>query len=89
MTPACVHCCTEWTTPGRGGSTIPQIPSRIKFDSLNNFVGASCLVSIIGYLTAGIFNDHIVSVAPLFWMILGLGISINFKIKRDTAQIKD
>ena len=66
-----------------------KLYSRIKFNSLISFVGASCLVSIIGYLTAGIFNDHIVSVAPLFWIILGLGISINLKIKRDIVQIKD
>ena len=66
-----------------------RLYSRIKFDSLNAFVGASCLDSIIGYLIAGIFNDHIVSVAPLFWIIFGLGISINLKIKRDIAQIKD
>ena len=66
-----------------------KLYSKIKFDSLSAYIGASCLVSIIGYLTAGVFNDHIVSVSPLFWITLGFGISINLKIKRDTAQIKN
>jgi hypothetical protein len=54
---------------------------KITFDSLEKFIGASCLISIIGYLSAGIFNDSVVSVAPLFWIILGLGASINLRLK--------
>jgi hypothetical protein len=30
-----------------------------------------------GYLGAGVFNDGIVGVAPLFWAMLGLGIRID------------
>ena len=62
------------------------IYSRTSFDSLEKYVGASCLISIIGYLIAGIFNDQIVSVSPLFWITLGIGISINYKFsKKDIA----
>ncbi len=55
---------------------------KLKFDSFEKHVGLACMISLIGYLISGIFNDHIVSVAPIFWVILGLGISINIKIKK-------
>ncbi|WMJ78070.1 MULTISPECIES: O-antigen ligase family protein [unclassified Sedimentibacter] len=62
-----------------------KLYSKITFDSLEKLIGASCLVSIIGYLAAAIFNDSIVSVAPIFWIILGLGISINLRLKNNVA----
>jgi hypothetical protein len=34
------------------------------------------LVSITGYLSAGFFNDSVVSVAPVFWVLLGLGMAL-------------
>lgn len=55
---------------------------RLKFDCFDEVLGLACLISIIGYLFSGIFNDHVISVAPLFWIILGLGISINIRLKR-------
>jgi len=62
-----------------------KLYSKIAFDSLVKFIGASCLISIIGYLAAAVFNDSIVSIAPIFWIILGLGISINIKLKNNVA----
>ena len=56
-----------------------KLYTKITFNSLEKIVGASCLVSIIGYLAAAMFNDHIISVSPVFWLILGIGISINNK----------
>lgn len=41
-------------------------------------VGVSVFVAIVGYLGAAFFNDSVVSVAPVFWILLGLGISINY-----------
>ncbi|NYB74501.1 O-antigen ligase family protein [Sedimentibacter hydroxybenzoicus DSM 7310] len=62
-----------------------KLYSKITFDSLDKFIGASCVVSIIGYLVAGIFNDSIISVAPMFWIILGLGMSINIRLKNNIS----
>ena len=42
-----------------------------------NYIGVSCFLSIVAYLSAGLFNDQRVSVAPLFYVILGLGLVIN------------
>ena len=35
------------------------------------------------------FNDHIVSVSPLFWIILGIGIGINVRLTSKMVSIKD
>lgn len=40
-------------------------------------VGIAVTLAIIGYLGAGFFNDSIVSIAPIFWLLLGVGIAIN------------
>ncbi len=58
-----------------------KLYSKITYDSMDKYIGSSCLVGVIGYLSAGIFNDSVVSVAPIFWIVLGLGISINLRIK--------
>lgn len=59
--------------------------SKTIFNSLDRYIGASCLIGVIGYLSAGMFNDNINSVAPIFWVMLGLGISINIRLKNKTS----
>ncbi len=41
-------------------------------------IGSACCCSVIGFLGAGIFNDSVVSVSPIFWTILGFGIAVNY-----------
>lgn len=41
------------------------------------FVGFGIALGIIGFSVAGVFNDSSVSVMPLFYSLLGLGITIN------------
>ncbi len=42
----------------------------------DNIYTTSLMVSIVGYLTQGLFNDSVVSVAPIYWIHLGLLYSI-------------
>lgn len=35
------------------------------------------LTGVIGYLTAGITTDSVVSVGPVFWILLGIGFALN------------
>lgn len=44
----------------------------------SQILGVATCLGIIGYLFAGIFNDSVISVAPIFWIVLGVGVSINF-----------
>ena len=46
-------------------------------ESFVEYMGAATFLSITAYLVAGLFNDNIISVAPLFWILLGMGIGIN------------
>lgn len=41
-------------------------------------MGISVFLAVIGYLFAGIFNDSVISVAPIFWVVLGVGVAVNF-----------
>lgn len=54
---------------------------RPKGDELEVCLGTGIFAAVTGYLVAGIFNDSIVSVAPVFWVLLGLGVNINLKLK--------
>lgn len=51
--------------------------------SFTEYIGAAVFLSIVAYLVAGIFNDNVVSVAPLFWILLGVGIGINSMIRQN------
>lgn len=56
---------------------------KLKVDYQDREVlGIAMMLSIIGYLGAGLFNDSVVSVAPIFWILLGTGIAINYLNKQ-------
>lgn len=40
---------------------------------------SSVFAAVISYCMAGFFNDSVVCVAPVFWVILGIGIAMNKK----------
>lgn len=53
-----------------------------KFDSLVEVGGVGIFAATCGYLIAGLFNDSTISVAPVFWVLLGIGISINMMLSK-------
>lgn len=58
-----------------------------KYYSKEQLAGIVTTLSIIGYLFAGIFNDSSISVAPVFWILLGVGVATNYKNKKDIGNI--
>ncbi|MGE4272445.1 MAG: O-antigen ligase family protein [Desulfitobacterium sp.] len=58
------------------------------FEDFLSQAGVGVFVAIIGYLGAAVFNDSVVSVAPVFWCLLGLGVSINHMLNKRTAKLK-
>ena len=38
-------------------------------------IGLDCFAGVVSYLGASTFNDSVVSVAPVFWVMLGAGMS--------------
>ena len=43
------------------------------------------MLGIIGYLISGISNDSTITVAPLFWALLGIGFAVNRMNQQDIA----
>lgn len=45
--------------------------------------GAAISLGVIGYLLAGVFNDSVISVAPIFWILLGVGVAVNYMNRKN------
>ena len=64
---------------------------RIYFKQpLNNLLsitGFTILLGTMGYMIAGTIYDSFLTVAPIFWAFLGLGIGINQKLSTGTEAI--
>ena len=48
-------------------------------------VGIGILCGTFGYMIVGIINDSMIVIAPLYWVLIGIGLAINSMIKRDNA----
>jgi hypothetical protein len=59
-----------------------------KFKDFYSIAGLAIFVAVVGYLGAALFNDSVVSVAPVFWILLGMGISINNILSRKKEKKK-
>lgn len=53
-----------------------------EFRNWSDRVGLAMILAVGAYLIAGIFNDSVISVTPVFWIFLGIGLSMNI-INRD------
>lgn len=58
-----------------------RIYYHARFDRLETYAGFGIMLGVTGYLITGIANDSTVTVAPVFWMLLGLGIAFNHNVK--------
>ncbi len=57
---------------------------RNNYDDFISKAGVAIFVAVCGYLGAAFFNDSVVSVAPVFWVLLGLGISVNYMLEQNS-----
>jgi len=53
------------------------------FTNMFDYIGVGLFASVTAYLVSGFFNDQIISVAPLFYAMLGLGIVVNRLILKE------
>jgi hypothetical protein len=56
-----------------------KIPDRLRY------LGIAFFTASVGYFVACLANDSLVSVAPVFWVVFGMGISCNFMVKKGSA----
>ncbi|MGD9567363.1 MAG: O-antigen ligase family protein [Sedimentibacter sp.] len=54
-------------------------------NTVYDYIGIASFMGVTAYLAAGMFNDNIISVTPLFWTLLGLGTSINKMNKQNKS----
>lgn len=59
-----------------------------KEDSFYYIAGSACVVSVIGFLVAGLANDSNVTVSPIFWILLGVGFASNRLYKKEIGSTK-
>ena len=57
-----------------------------KFDNYYTEIGLALLAAFTAYAVAGFFNDSVVSVAPVFWIILGLAIAVELRLKNHSGR---
>jgi len=60
-----------------------QAPGRISHYGTGIFIG------ICAFLVAGLFNDSSIAVAPIFWILLGLGFACNAMALNDKERKKE
>lgn len=56
---------------------------RKDYEGIAQGMGIGIMLAVIGYLGAGFFNDSVVSVAPIFWILLGTGMAANFMNQKE------
>ncbi len=56
--------------------------------SESQIFGIATFLGVIGYLFAGIFNDSLISVAPVFWVVFGVGIALNYINRKKVKMSK-
>lgn len=54
----------------------------------NQAFGSITCLGVVSYLFAGIFNDSVISVAPVFWIVLGVGIALNYMNRQELKKGK-
>lgn len=59
---------------------------RSNFDTYLSQAGVAIFVGTIGYMVSGIANDSTITVAPVFWVLIGLGLAINHNIKTNEEK---
>lgn len=60
---------------------------RCKFDNYFAIVGAAIMLGSIGYMISGIANDSSITTAPIFWVLIGLGIAINKSVIMSNKKV--
>ena len=60
---------------------------KSRLNSFESLISLGVFSGIIGYLIAGVFNDQIISVAPVFYAFLGFGYGLNTRLKQQVQNI--
>lgn len=56
------------------------------FDNIYYQTGVSIFIGSISYMISGITNDSTITVAPVFWVLIGVGLACNYKIINSNSK---
>lgn len=59
---------------------------KSSFNDYYSRVGVSLFLGTIGYMISGLSNDTSIAVAPVFWVLIGLGITLNHLIESKSSN---
>lgn len=54
---------------------------RRRLDDPQVLVGFAVMLGTMGYMISGLANDSTITISPLYWALMGIGIGINHKIR--------
>lgn len=54
---------------------------RQRLDTPLTAVGFAIMLATLGYMISGLANDSTITIAPLYWGLMGIGIGINHRIR--------
>lgn len=57
-----------------------------RFDNYFNRVGVAIFIGVVAYMVSGISNDSTITVAPIAWALIGIGIACNCKAKEQISN---
>nr|WP_308742780.1 O-antigen ligase family protein [uncultured Anaerocolumna sp.] len=57
-----------------------------KFDTYFKRVGVAIFIGVVAYMVSGISNDSTITVAPIAWALIGIGIACNYKVKEQISN---
>ncbi len=59
-----------------------------EFDDYFSRIGAAVLIGSLGYMVSSVFNDSTITVAPVFWGLMGVGLAMNHQVKIRQSEKK-
>ena len=62
---------------------------KCHYSEYMTFIGVGILGSVIGYLIISLTNDSCVALSPIFYALIGIGLGINHKIRKDKSYLFD
>ncbi len=57
------------------------------YEQYLSFIGVGIFTATIGYLILGLTNDSCITVSPIFYTLIGMGLGINYKLKADMPKV--
>lgn len=60
---------------------------RCHYSEYMTFIGVGIFGAVIGYLILSLTNDSCVALSPIFYTLIGIGLGINHKIRKDMAFV--